>query len=262
MVFHLGGGPPLTCVHVFDYHFEEDDISLEVAFGAFGTVKSAKKQTYVSNPNVFNGTWLVNIVLSGVLPRFLMVDGNLCLLWYRGQPLVCNLWALQGHKSVNCPNKDKFRKCGRTEHFARNCTSVKSARDSGDFPPLGSSTQAAEPRGSNDFSVSNDAVDSQLLKGNELDLVQSQSILQDLDPAGSSVEEGPISKTSKRARKDKGSSAKRSNFAPSSAVNICFTNSQEFNSLVTNSDELSTSGKENTESNAIHNISKDSSNKK
>ena len=69
----LGDGPPVTCVHVIDYPFEEDDISLEVAFDAFATVKSVKKQTYVSNPNVFNGTKLVKIVLSGVLPRFLIV---------------------------------------------------------------------------------------------------------------------------------------------------------------------------------------------
>lgn len=48
---------------------------MEVAFDAFGTLKSVKKQTCVSNPNVFNGTKLVNIVLSGVLPRFLIVDG-------------------------------------------------------------------------------------------------------------------------------------------------------------------------------------------
>lgn len=83
----LGGGPPVTCVHVFDYPFEEDDISLEVAFDAFGTVKSVKKQTYVSNPNVFNGTKLVKIVLSGVLPRFPIVYGYLCRLWYRGSAL-------------------------------------------------------------------------------------------------------------------------------------------------------------------------------
>ena len=87
MVFHLGGGSPVTCMHVFDYPFEEDDISLEVAFDAYGTVKSVKKQTYVSNPNVFNGTKLVKIVLSGVLPRFLIVDGYLCRLWYRGSAL-------------------------------------------------------------------------------------------------------------------------------------------------------------------------------
>lgn len=83
----LGGGPPVTCVHVFDYPFQEDDISLEVAFDAFGTVKSVKEKTYVSNPSVFNGTKLVKIVLSGVLPRFLIVYGYLCRLWYRGSAL-------------------------------------------------------------------------------------------------------------------------------------------------------------------------------
>lgn len=103
----LRGGPHVTCVHDFDYSFEEDDLSLEIAFDTFGTVKSVKKQTFVSNPNVFNGTGLINIVLSRVLPRFLMADGYLCRLSYRGQPLVCNLCAVQGHKSANCPNEDK-----------------------------------------------------------------------------------------------------------------------------------------------------------
>lgn len=103
-------------------------------------------------------------------------------------------------------------------------------------------------------------VDSQFLKDNELDMVQSQLILWDSDPASSSVDEGSIWKTSKRARKDKGSSDKRSNFVPSSAVNICFTNSQQFNSLVANSDELSITSKGNNESSAVHNISKDNSN--
>ena len=44
------------------------------------------------------------------------------------------------------------------------------------FPPLASSSQSAEA------SVSRDSSDSQLLKDNELDLLQSQSILQDLVP--------------------------------------------------------------------------------
>ena len=44
-----GGGPPLTCVHVFEVPFEEDDRSLEVAFEAYGAVTSVKKQTSLSN---------------------------------------------------------------------------------------------------------------------------------------------------------------------------------------------------------------------
>ena len=45
----LGGGPPITRVHVFDSPFEEDDGSLEVTFEAYGAVKSVKKQTFLSN---------------------------------------------------------------------------------------------------------------------------------------------------------------------------------------------------------------------
>ena len=103
----LGGGPPVTRVHVFDFPFEEDDRALEDAFGDFGAVKSVKKQTFLSNPDIFNGTRLVDVVLAGVLSRSLMIQGYSCRLWYRGQPLVCNLCAVQGHKSANCLNKDK-----------------------------------------------------------------------------------------------------------------------------------------------------------
>ena len=233
----LGGGPPVTRVHVFDFPFEEDDRSLGVAFEAYGAVKSVKKQTFLSNQNIFNGTRLVDVVLSGVLPRFLMVDGYLCRLWYRGQPLVCNLCAVQGHRSANCPNKDKCRKCGQSGHFARNCTSDGSAGDSADFPPLASSPQSAEAN------VSQDSSDSQLLKDNELDLMQSQSILQDLVPVSGESSGESNQRASKRAGKDKGSSAKRSN----STSNICFTNSQEFASLLVKS-EL-----ENTENTAVRN---------
>ena len=45
----LGGRSPLTCVHVFEVPFEEDDRSLEVAFEAYGAVTSVKKQTSLSN---------------------------------------------------------------------------------------------------------------------------------------------------------------------------------------------------------------------
>ena len=143
-------------------------------------------QSSLSNQIIFNGTRLVDVAFSGVLPRFLMVDGYLCRLRYRGEPLACNLCAVQGHWSANCPNKDKCRKCGNTRHFARNCTFHRPAGDSADFPPLASSSQSEEA------SVSRDSSDSQFLKDNELDLLQSQSILQDLVPvSGDSSEAEP-----------------------------------------------------------------------
>ena len=96
-----------------------------------------------------------------------MVDGYLYRLWYRGQTLVCNLCGAFRAQIGNCPNKDKCKNCGKTRHFARNCTYDGSAGDSADFPPLASLSQSAEA------SVSDDSSDSQLLKDNELNLLQS-----------------------------------------------------------------------------------------
>ena len=102
---------------------------------------------------------------------------------------------------------------------------------SADFPPLASSLQSAEA------SVFRDSSDSQVLKDNELDLLKSQSILQDLVPvSGDSSEAKSNQRASKRVGKDKGSSANRSNSAAGPTVNICFSNSQEFASLLTNSE--------------------------
>ena len=105
---------------------------------------------------------------------------------------------------------------------------------------MGSSSQSAEA------SVSRYSSDSELLKDNELDLLQSQSILQALVPVSGDSSEESNQRPSKRAGKDKGSSAKRSNSAVDPTFNICFTNSQEFASLLTYS-EL-----ENNENTAVH----------
>ena len=66
MVLYLAVDPPITRVHVFDFSFEEDNRSLEVAFEAYGAIKSVKKQTFLSNQIIFNGTRLVDVALSGV----------------------------------------------------------------------------------------------------------------------------------------------------------------------------------------------------
>ena len=54
-------------------------------------------------------------------PHSLLVDGCNCRVWYKGQPLICNLCGLQGHKSANCTNKDMCCRCGVLGHFARAC---------------------------------------------------------------------------------------------------------------------------------------------
>lgn len=119
----LGGGPPVTVVNLFDYPFEETDEKIAEVFGAYGEVKRVRHQSFVSRSSVLTGTRLISLVLKSghTLPRFIYIDGYNCRIWYRGQPLICNLCAIQGHKSANCPNKDKCRRCGAPGHFARAC---------------------------------------------------------------------------------------------------------------------------------------------
>ena len=64
----LGGGPPVTIVHVFDYPFEEDNSFVSSIFKDFGEVKKVKNQTYLANTSIYTGTRLVSIVLKGSPP--------------------------------------------------------------------------------------------------------------------------------------------------------------------------------------------------
>ena len=69
----LGGGPPVTLVHVFDYPFE--GIRCWVTFFSdFDEVKNIKKQTYLSNQEIYTSTRLVSVVLKGT-PSFYKCHG-------------------------------------------------------------------------------------------------------------------------------------------------------------------------------------------
>ena len=72
--------------------------------------------------------------------------------------MICNLCAVQGHKSANCPKKDKCRQCGESGHFAHACPNPwgdrplvggnASAGSSADPPPEPAVVSSAGPSGS------------------------------------------------------------------------------------------------------------------
>ena len=176
----MDGGPPTTIVHLFDYPYEDDDEPISAFFGTYGTVKSVRCQKYISHSRVYTGTRLVNI------------EGYMCRVWFKGQPLVCNLCGGKGHRAADCPNKDKCRLCGSRDHFARNCTNPwnnqgpRAAASSADDTPADQAAGAADdvapssdapsrpPAPESAGPVSTDgSVDSAVSGGSDADVVDS-----------------------------------------------------------------------------------------
>ena len=128
----VDGGPPTTIVHLFDYPYEDPVKHVTSFFSDFGVVKGVRYQKYLRNGDIATGTRLVDIVLKQAPPRLAIINGSTCRIWYRGQPVICNICATVGHKAVSCPYKNKCRLCEQEGHFARNCPNPWGLNTSGE----------------------------------------------------------------------------------------------------------------------------------
>ena len=50
--------------------------------------------------------------------RNIVIDGVNCRVWYKGQPLVCDI-CNDNHKAADCPLKGKCKRCHEAGHFMR-----------------------------------------------------------------------------------------------------------------------------------------------
>ena len=73
-------------------------------------------------------------------PRLVSINTHICRVWFKGQPIICNVCGVEGHKAVDCPDRDKCRRCGERGHMARTCRNAW-----GTNPPQPTGSGAPDP---------------------------------------------------------------------------------------------------------------------
>ena len=114
-----GGGPSLESVMVFHLPYDLDNDLIQAALQGYGEVGGVRHQLHPDS-TVHSGTRIVRMVRKGPIPRHIKVEGFSGKVWYRGQPVECDICGA-GHVSRVCPMRNKCRFCGEEGHFARNC---------------------------------------------------------------------------------------------------------------------------------------------
>ena len=84
----------ITFVMVYLFPFEGDNGRFREALKFFGDIKEVRHQRWSNVPGVYTGTRLVRMVRmvrKHDIPRNIVIDGVNCRVWYKGQPLVCDI---------------------------------------------------------------------------------------------------------------------------------------------------------------------------
>ena len=136
-------GPRMENVLVFHYPFESDPSALRRVLSSYGEVHDVSMQHYPDLNSVATGTRIVRMVRKSGIPRSVDIDGTLVKVWYRGQPVECDVCGKSGHVSKVCPLKGKCRRCLQPGHMARTCQNAPRAWDT--VPSSGSSVVPLDP---------------------------------------------------------------------------------------------------------------------
>ena len=128
--------PPVEKVLVYNFPYENSDGPVHRVLSDYGSVEGISYQTWVGLPGIHTGTRVVKMVRSSPIPRSLVIGGVRCKIWYRGQPVTCDVCREVGHVAAKCPNKGRCFHCRQQGHVARDCPDRSGFYGGGAWGPL------------------------------------------------------------------------------------------------------------------------------
>ena len=111
-------------VVVYNYPYDAPNHFINDALKFFGTIQNVRFQHWTNLPEVSTGTRVVRINLTRSIPRFVKINSYRCKVWYRGQPVYCDICKEATHLASGCPYKGKCLSCKGVGHLARKCPTV------------------------------------------------------------------------------------------------------------------------------------------
>lgn len=110
----------ITKVQIHYYPVEADLDPLGNVLAQYGVIKKHRFQHWADMTEISTGTRLFDMVLNRDIPRTLKVGQSRVKVWYRDQPLQCDICS-GNHKVSECDLRGKCRRCRQEGHFSRNC---------------------------------------------------------------------------------------------------------------------------------------------
>ena len=126
--------PQWVDVLVSWFPFERPEVEITDALSRYGKVRPDRFQKWPDLGGIFTGTRIIPMVVSKEIPRFFYVGKFRVKVWYRGQPVTCDVCHKKGHKAADCPSKGKCFVCGEAEHLSKDCNRQANVPVSDDVP--------------------------------------------------------------------------------------------------------------------------------
>ena len=130
------------------FPFERPEAEISNALKRYGDVRPGRYQRWPDLEGVYTGTRIFPMVITKDIPRFLYVGKFRVKVWYRGQPVKCDICREPGHKAADCPSKGKCFTCKEAGHRSSECprrVGVSGMEVASQFPPC---AQVSEGEGS------------------------------------------------------------------------------------------------------------------